>query len=75
MIIVSIYWCLTKHLSKQRLLSYYDINNKLKEMDVSDFKMSNKIKEIVIKNHAYYFFDDMITIKNYPSKMKMDEKS
>ena len=26
--------------------------------------MSNKIKDIYIKNHKYYFFDDIINIKN-----------
>ena len=26
--------------------------------------MSNKFKEIDIKNRIYYFFDDMINIKN-----------
>ena len=25
--------------------------------------MSNKLKDIDIKNHAYYFFDDIINIK------------
>ena len=25
--------------------------------------MSNKFKDIVIKNHTYYFFDDIINIK------------
>ena len=37
--------------------------------------MSNKIKEIDVKNHTYYFFDDIINIKNLdPHKMKIDEK-
>ena len=37
--------------------------------------MSNKIKEIDVKNHTYYFFDDIINIKNLdPDKMKIDEK-
>ena len=30
--------------------------------------MSNKIKDINIKNHRYYFFDDIINIKNFDSK-------
>ena len=38
--------------------------------------MSNKFKEIDIKNRTYYFFDDMINIKNSnPNKIKIDEKS
>ena len=27
--------------------------------------MSNKLKDISIKNRTYYFFDDMINIKNF----------
>ena len=38
--------------------------------------MSNKIKDIDIKNHAYYFSDDFINIKNFnPNIIKIDEKS
>ena len=34
------------------------------------------IKEINIKNRTYYFFDDMINIKNFdPNLLKIDEKS
>ena len=37
--------------------------------------MSNKIKETDMKNCIYYFFDDMINIKNLDSnKIKIDEK-
>ena len=36
----------------------------------------NSVKEINIKNCTYYFFDDMINIKNLdPNKIKIDEKS
>ena len=36
----------------------------------------NSIKEINIKNCTYYFFDDMINIKNFdPIKIKIYEKS
>ena len=27
--------------------------------------MSNKVKDIDIKNHTYYFFNDMININNF----------
>ena len=27
--------------------------------------MSNKFKDRIIKNHMYYFFDDIINIKNF----------
>ena len=38
--------------------------------------MSNKFKDVDIKNHIYYFFDDIINIKNFdPNKIKIDEKS
>ena len=34
------------------------------------------IKEINIKNQTYYFFDDMINIKDFdPSLLKIDKKS
>ena len=36
----------------------------------------NQTKEINIKNCAYYFFDDMIDIKNFdPCQLKVDKKS
>ena len=38
--------------------------------------MSNKVKEIEIKVRTYYFFNDIINIKNFdPDKIKTDEKS
>ena len=38
--------------------------------------MSNKFKDISIKNHTYYFFDDIINIKFFdPNNIKIDEKS
>ena len=38
--------------------------------------MSKKFKEINMKNRTYYFFDDMIKIKNLdPNKTKIDKKS
>ena len=38
--------------------------------------MSNKTKDIDIKNHTYYFFDDIIDIKNFdPNNIKIDKKS
>ena len=34
------------------------------------------IKQISIKNRTYYFFNDMVNIKNFdPSLIKIDEKS
>ena len=38
--------------------------------------MSNKVKDIDIKNRTYYSFDDFINIKNFdPNNIKIDEKS
>ena len=38
--------------------------------------MSKKFKEIGIKKHMYYFFNDTVNIKNLdPNKMDIDEKS
>ena len=38
--------------------------------------MSNKFKDICIKNHTHYFFDDIINSKNFhPNNIKIDEKS
>ena len=38
--------------------------------------MSNKVKDINIKNRTYYFFNDIIYIKNFdPNNVKIDEKS
>ena len=38
--------------------------------------MSNKIKDIDIKKHTYYFFNNIINIKNFdPNNIKIDEKS
>ena len=38
--------------------------------------MSNKVKDIDIKNRTYYFFNDFINIKNFDlNNIKIDEKS
>ena len=38
--------------------------------------MSNKVKDIDIKNCTYYFFDDIIKLKNFDSSnIKIDEES
>ena len=38
--------------------------------------MSNKIKDIDIKNRTCYFFNDIINIENFnPNNIKIDEKS
>ena len=38
--------------------------------------MSNEIKDINTKNHTYYFFDNIINIKDFnPNNIKRDENS
>ena len=38
--------------------------------------MSNIVKDINIKNHTYYFFNDIISIKDIDTNnIKIDEKS
>ena len=38
--------------------------------------MSNKVKDIVIKNHTYPFFNDIVNVKTFVShNIKLDEKS
>ena len=38
--------------------------------------MSTKVKDVDIKNCIYYFFNDIINIKNFdPNNIKIDEKS
>ena len=37
--------------------------------------MSNKVKDMSIKNHTYYFFDDVINIEIFdPNNFKIDKK-
>ena len=38
--------------------------------------MSNKVKDVDIKNRTYYFFNDMINIKSFDlNNIKLDEES
>ena len=38
--------------------------------------MSNKVKDINIKNQTYYFFNDIINIENFDlNDIKIDEKT
>ena len=37
--------------------------------------MSNKVKDVDIKNRTYYFFNDIIDINIFdPNKIKVDDK-
>ena len=67
LIAVSIYCYLIKYRAKQKHLLPFHVNK---------LKMSTKIKDIDIKNRIYYFFGDIINIKNIdPNKIEKDEKS
>ena len=37
--------------------------------------MGNKLKDIDLKNHTYYFFDDIVNINFDPNRIKIGEKS
>ena len=55
-------------------LPHYDSSSKVKEINMNNiiWKMSNTD----IKRHTYYFFHDMINIKNLDlNKIKIDKKS
>ena len=72
LIAVSIYCYLLKYrVTQNHLLSFHFTNKKLQ----SKSEMSNKVKNIDIKNRRYYFFNDIINIKNFdPNNIKIDEK-
>ena len=78
LIVVTIYYYLIKYRAKQKhLLPFHVTNNKLKKFLYGQckLKMINKFKNLGIKNHKYYFFDDIINVKHFhPNKIKIDEK-
>ena len=64
-----------KQAKQKHLLPFHDLSNKFKEV-LYKSKMSNKVKDIDIKNHTYNFFDEIINIKNFdPINIRIDEKS
>ena len=68
LIAVSIYCYLRKYWTKQKhWLPFHVLNNEVKEIIYQKYKskMSNKVKDIDIKKRAYYFFNDMINIKDF----------
>ena len=74
LIAVSISFYLIKFRANQKhLLPFRFTNNKLKNYKS---KMSNKVKDIDIKNQTYYFSNDIVNIKNFDSNnIEKDEKS
>ena len=64
LIAISIYCYLRKHRAKQKhLLQYYTTNGKL----TIQIKMSNKLKDIDMENHTYFFS----MISKFLSQMKL----
>ena len=58
------------------LLTFHTTYNKLNKfyIDSINLKMSNITKDICIKNHIYYFFNDMINIKDFdPNNIEIGE--
>ena len=40
---------------------------------VLQYKLKMSVKDIIIKNHMYYFFDDIINIKDFdPNNIEID---
>ena len=69
LVTVSIY--LIKNIDQNKNL-YWHIMSQIKIKRnfilIISFKMGNRFKEIDIKNHTYYFLNDMINIKNLDLK-------
>ena len=61
-----IFLTITRDIEKNKRASYH----------INDKKKGNNFKDIYTTNPTYYFFDDMINIKNNDSnKAKIDKKS
>ena len=65
LIAVSIYCYLIKYKSKQKhLLPHYVTNDKLINDKLKDIDSIDALKEIDIKHHTCYYFDDIIRIED-----------
>ena len=74
LIAVSIYCYPTKYRNTYITISCHKITRILCWQ--YQLKMSNKVKDINIKNRTYYFFNDIINIENFdPDNIKIDENS
>ena len=76
LIAVSIY-CYLRRYHGKHLLQFQNTDNKLNKLyNDKKLKMSNMIEDISIKHRTYYFFNDIINIKDFDSyNIKIDEKS
>ena len=65
---VSKYCCLIKYQAKEKHLLPFR-GTKLKLFCFGSINWKFSIKDIYIKNHIYYFFDDIINIKDFDDKI------
>ena len=73
LIAVSIYYYLVKYQAKN-LLPFHD--TKFKQFCIDSINWKWVLKIYILKNYAYYFFDDIINIKGFdPNNIKIDENS
>ena len=57
--------------AKQKIINYVS----KKTLVASDVQMEGEIKQIEIKNRTYYFYNDIINLKNFDSNLlKIDKK-
>ena len=79
LIAISIYCYLIKYRAKQKHFLPFDItNNELKEIMYQQYKskMSEKVKDISTKSHAYCFFDYITNTRKFDrNNIKIGEKS
>ena len=53
--------------------SFYVLLTFLLVTTVLQYKLKMSVKDIIIKNHMYYFFDDIINIKDFdPNNIEID---
>ena len=65
---VSVYSSVIKYQAKQKHLLPFHLASYVLIIIIIIIiiiKISNKVKDIDIKNHTYYFFDDIINLKNF----------
>ena len=68
---VSVYFSVIKYQAKQKHLLPFHLASYV--LIIIIIKISNKVKDIDIKNHTYYFFDDIINLKNFDANnIKID---
>ena len=70
---VSVYSSVIKYQAKQKHLLPFHLASYVLIIIIIIIKISNKVKDIDIKNHTYYFFGDIINLKNFDANnIKID---